>query len=278
MGKFALIGCPLGHSLSPIIHKELFKINGSGSTYRLNEIPAESFESQAPRLLGELDGFNVTIPYKTDIIHLLDELDYKAELFGAVNTVKITNGSAKGFNTDCDGFLRSLKSAGIALGGSVLLCGSGGVARMIAFECACARCRLTIAVRPADIPFANKIKDEIKEKLSADAKVILLDEVRGGFDLVINGTPVGMFPNTDCCVLGEDIIKNSSAAFDVIYNPGETLFLKYAAHAGIKNSNGLSMLVWQAAVAQEIWLGCEFSQSDIDKIAKTANKALPAKK
>lgn len=274
MEKFALIGYPLGHSLSPVIHRELFAAAGTQGSYSLSEIPAAGFDKDVLKLMGELRGFNVTIPYKTDIIHLLDSLDSKAELFGAVNTVKMTDGRAKGFNTDCDGFLRSLKSAGIALSGSVLLCGSGGVARMIAFECVLAGCRLTIAVRADDVPFAQQIKKEIGEKLGKEIKVTLLDEVSGGFDLVINGTPVGMFPNTERCVLKHEIIENSAAAFDVIYNPAETLFLKYAKQAGIKRSNGLAMLVWQAAAAQEIWLGTSFTQADIDKIGEITKKEL----
>ncbi len=274
MKQFGLIGSPLGHSLSPFIHSRLFEISGVSASYRLYEIAPGEFSSEVPGLISELSGFNVTIPYKTDIIPFLTYSDEKASLFGAVNTVAVSDGAVCGYNTDCVGFLRSLESAGITLSGRVLLCGSGGVARMAAFECVMAGCDLTIAVRDSDIPAAKKIQSEINDKLGVNVTVILLSDVKGGYDVVINGTPVGMFPNTDACVLLPEIIKNCAAAFDVIYNPSETLFLKYASEAGIKNSNGLNMLVRQAAAAQEIWLGTKFSSEQIETVIELTEKEL----
>ena len=133
---------------------------------------------------------------------------------------------------------------------------------------------MTIAVRESGIPSADKIKKEIKEKLNKDCKVILLSEATGGYDLVINGTPVGMYPHMDACPVSKDVVATSKAAFDVIYNPQETVFLKYAREAGIKYSGGLSMLVWQAAVAQEIWNGVKFSNEDIAKVIEITQKEL----
>ena len=219
-------------------------------------------------------GFNVTIPHKIEIIKYLDELSPRAELFGAVNTVDVREDKIVGHNTDCAGFLSALQMADIELGGNVLLLGSGGVARMIAFEAILAEADLTIAVREADIPAANEIKKEINEKLGKDCKIILLGEAKGGYDLVINGTPVGMYPNVDACPVEKEVITTSKAAFDVIYNPEETVFLKYAKEAGIKYSGGLSMLVWQAAVAQEIWNGFQFSNDDIQKVIDITKKEL----
>jgi shikimate dehydrogenase len=145
---------------------------------------------------------------------------------------------------------------------------------MIAFESIIAESDLTIAVRESDIPFAQTIKQEIKDKLGKDCKVILLSEAQGGYDLVINGTPVGMHPNVDACPVDEKVITSSKAVFDVIYNPIETKFIKYAKSAGIKYSSGLSMLVWQAAVAQEIWNNVKFSKDDIQKVIKITEEEL----
>ena len=158
--------------------------------------------------------------------------------------------------------------ADIKLGGNVLLCGSGGVARMFAFESILAGANLTIAVRANDIPAANLIKKEISEKLQKNAEVITLDEVEGEFDLLINGTPVGMYPKVDASVLPKEKVEKCKAVFDAVYNPQETLILKYAKDSGIKYSNGLPMLVWQAAVAQEIWFDIEFSMDEIKKVLK----------
>ena len=188
--------------------------------------------------------------------------------------VKIENGKATGHNTDCFGFLRALEMADIKLGGNVLLCGSGGVARMFAFESILAGANLTIAVRANDIPAANLIKKEISEKLQKNAEVITLDEVEGEFDLLINGTPVGMYPKVDASVLPKEKVEKCKAVFDAVYNPQETLILKYAKDSGIKYSNGLPMLVWQAAVAQEIWFDIEFSMDEIKKVLKITQEEM----
>lgn len=272
MKQFGLTGYPLGHSLSPVIHRELFKIGGINGEYNLFEISPDALKNKFSKLTG-LDGFNVTIPHKIDVIPLLDELDERAALFGAVNTVK-PGKKLKGYNTDCYGFLRAIKMADIDLSGNVLLCGSGGVARMFAFEAALAGCSLTIAVRDNDIPSANILAEEIKNKLNKNAKVLNLKEVNESYNLIINGTPVGMHPNINACILPKEIIQKADAVFDAIYNPEETLFVKYAKETGIKYSNGLSMLVWQAAVAEEIWNDIKFTEKDIQKVIEITKKEL----
>jgi shikimate dehydrogenase len=260
--------------MSGVIHKELFKLSNIPAHYDLTEVAPEDLDNAVESKLKFLRGFNVTIPHKINIIPHLDEISPRAKLFGAVNTVDVCDGKLIGHNTDCSGFLRALDMAGITLGGKVLLLGSGGVARMIAFESIIAESDLTIAVRESDIPFAQTIKQEIKDKLGKDCKVILLSEAQGGYDLVINGTPVGMHPNVDACPVDEKVITSSKAVFDVIYNPIETKFIKYAKSAGIKYSSGLSMLVWQAAVAQEIWNNVKFSKDDIQKVIKITEEEL----
>lgn len=273
MKNFGLTGYPLGHSMSPIIHRELFKINSIDADYNLKEINPDSLAREIGTL-KKLNGFNVTIPHKTSVIPLLDKLSERAALFGAVNTVDNKDGVSTGYNTDCFGFLRALEMAGIELQGKVLLCGSGGVSRMFAFESVLAGAELTIAVRDADIPSGNQIKKEIADKLNKDVKVITLDEVNDEYDVLINGTPVGMHPNTDACVLPKDKVQKCTAVFDAIYNPMETLLIKYAKECGAKYSNGLPMLVWQAAVAQEIWLDVAFTMEQIQSVIKITEREL----
>lgn len=272
MENYGLLGYPLGHSLSPFIHKCLFEAAGSNSTYELFEINEDNLDAQIGRLMC-LNGFNVTIPHKLNIIKYLDELDEKAALFGAVNTVK-TGEKTVGYNTDCSGFLRALESAGIEFSGKVLLCGTGGVARMIAFEAVLHGCDLTVAYRASSADKALKIQSEIKEKLGKDITVKEYKDIEQGWHLIVNGTSAGMYPNVNNSPLPQNIVSSADAVYDVIYNPAETLFLKYAREAGIKRSNGLSMLVWQAAVAQEIWTGGKFSVAQVESVIKKTEKEL----
>lgn len=271
MKKFGLIGFPLGHSMSPVIHRELFKISGVDASYELKEIDPADFE-RGLESLKDFNGFNVTIPHKINIIPFLDGLSQRAELFGAVNTVEIKDGKKTGHNTDCFGFLRSLEMEGIELKGNVLVCGSGGVSRMFAFETVLAGADLTLAARNKDA--ANKIKSEIEDKLSETVKVVTFDEVQGEYDVLVNGTPVGMYPNSDCCVLPKEKVANCRAVFDAVYNPLETELVKYAKENSVKYSNGLPMLVWQAAVAQEIWLNAKFSMEQIRDIIEITEREL----
>ena len=273
MKRFALIGYPLGHSMSAVIHKELFRLGKIDADYTLNEISPCDLNNNFDQL-KQLNGFNVTIPHKINIIPMLDSLSQRAQLFGAVNTVHNQDGKSVGYNTDCHGFLRALDMSGITLGGKVLLCGSGGVSRMFAFESVMAGADLVIAVRDADMDAATVIKNEIKEKLGKDIQIVLLQNAPLGCDLVINGTPVGMHPNVDACPVDEQVVKTAKAVFDAVYNPEETLFIRYAKQAGIKYCNGLPMLVWQAAVAEEIWNDVKFTNEDIKEVIKITQKEL----
>ena len=272
--KYGLIGYPLGHSMSALIHKELFKISSIKAEYQLIEVKSQELEYEFKNKLKKLNGFNITIPHKINIIPFLDELSKKAKLFGSVNTVAVQEEKTIGYNTDCEGFLRALEYANIQLGGKVLVCGSGGVSRMFAFESVLGGADLTIAVRESSLQAANKVKEEIRKKLSKDCKVTLLTQAKGNYDLIINGTPVGMYPNVNECPLDERVIKSSKAVFDAVYNPVNTKFICYANEGGLKYSNGLSMLVWQAAIAEEIWNDVKFSKEDIEKVMEITRREL----
>lgn len=272
--QYALIGSPLGHSLSPLLHRLLMQKAGTDGEYGLLEVTADHLPSVYEATLKHLNGFNVTIPHKTNMIPLLDELDERAALFGAVNTVAVQNGRTKGYNTDCTGFLRSLEGAGIPLAGRVLVTGCGGVSRMFAFESVLHGAAVTLAVRGTSLDKAQRLQTEIAKKTGKAVDMILLDEVRGGYDLIINGTPVGMSPHIEECPLSEGAVKTSRAVFDAIYNPAETRLLQYAREAGLPRVNGLPMLVWQAAAAQEIWNGAHFEQQEMNGILAAVQKEL----
>lgn len=259
--NFCLIGHPLGHSISPELHMKLFKLSHIEASYSLNEIEPENFE-QSLDSLKKLDGFNITIPYKQRILPFLDEIESRAKRFGAVNTVKCENGKLKGFNTDIEGFLRALDSAGIKLQGRVLLCGAGGAAHMMGCAALEHGCSLTIATRTVDK--AKHFTHDLGVLFpDSDLSAASLSDIRGEFDLILNGTPAGMYPNVDGCPVDISVAKSAGAVFDAVYNPCDTTLLKAARSAGAKVQGGIPMLVWQAAAAQEIWTGAHFDENDI---------------
>lgn len=273
MDKYGLIGHPLGHSMSPLIHERLFALSGkSDCTYELIDIDPADLSSKID-VLKELKGFNITIPHKTAIIPFTDKLGESALRYNSVNCIANENGCFTGYNTDCDGFLLSAEK--LPLGGKVLLIGCGGVGRMIAIEAALHGAELTIAVIPQDVKNAQLVMAEILSKCGeASVRIIEVKDIAGEFDLLINATPVGMYPKVENCPVSDEIIANCGSFFDVIYNPTETLLMKKARAAGKTAIGGASMLVYQAVKAHELWYGGKFSSEDISKIILEVEKTV----
>lgn len=261
--NFGLTGNPLGHSLSKVIHTELFKLKNVNYKYELYS--DENIKNVFENTLSKLDGFNITIPYKTDIINLIDETDGKVKLYNSCNTVVNKNGKYYGYNTDVYGFLNSLKRCNVDLNGKkVLVLGSGGVSRMMAFECVLNGSEVYITSRN------NKkccdIRDEISERLNKEITVISQDDVKNNFDIVLNGTPCGMYPKEINLPIPFEKIKKVPFIFDTIYNPKETLLTIMAKYYGHKAENGLFMLVEQGAVAQTHFCGLEYSFEEVEQV------------
>ena len=248
------------------------KLAGIEGSYKLLDIPPEELNENFPGL-AELDGFNATIPHKVAIILYCKELDKSAARVGSVNCVK-NGGAAVGYNTDVFGFTRSIDMLGARLDSRVLVIGCGGVGRMIAAEAAYSGGDVTVAVLPDFLQDTNNIIAEIKSRM-IDAKIKAVGIKAGtlgaedfggsvpGFDLLINASPVGMFPKTDAMPCTEDIIKSAASVFDVVYNPKDTLLTRTARELGKPAMTGMAMLVLQAAAAQEIWNGAQFRQEDL---------------
>lgn len=274
---FGLLGHPLGHSMSPFIHQALFALSGRPQPYALHDVAPEDLKTQVPKLLAG-QGFNITIPYKVEIIPFLTQLSEKAGLYQSVNTVEIKDGRYIGHNTDVDGFLHGIRSLGVELSqGPVLMLGSGGVANMIATEVVLAGSPLTIAVRKEDVRQAAALKERLlKIKPDAEITTCLLDEPNGSYRLLVNATPVGMYPNTQSCPVTPDIIRQAEAVFDLVYNPFETQLVQTAKSLGLPAGGGLSMLVWQAAVAHEIWFGDSFTDQQIQQVILQAKEYMEA--
>lgn len=271
---FAVIGHPIGHTMSPFIHKRLFEIAGVDADYTKIDVSPESLGGEFKKTLSKLDGFNVTIPHKQNIIQYLDEIDKKAEMYGSVNTVSVKDGKSKGYTTDPDGFLKALEAAGIELNGRIMILGCGGVARTMAYEIAKKGLEFEFAVRPQDVGKAGLLCLDITRKIpGTKVSFGLMTQIIGTVDVLINATPVGMYPNADEQPIHNCAIGRCGAVFDAVYNPLETVLVKRAKANGSKAVGGMSMLVWQAAVAQEIWHGKSFDKEDIDRLCvDAANK------
>lgn len=267
MKKYTLIGGKLGHSLSPQIHEKLFALRGREASYDLTELTEDGLALNIGKL-SELNGFNVTIPHKLRVMNFMDELDSTAKLYGAVNCVANKDGRLIGYNTDCDGFLLSADAMGAKLSGRVLLIGCGGVGRMIAIASSIREADLTIQVLESDMPVAESVVSEIKNNdPAARVKLITAEgKHQDHYDLLVNATPVGMFPNVDACPVSDELIERSDAVFDVIYNPLETQLIKKAKALGKSAENGMAMLVWQAVSAHKIWDGDEYTDEEVRKI------------
>ncbi len=277
--KFAVIGHPIGHTMSPFIHKRLFELTGQACDYDVLDIAPEDLRTKFEGVLKDLAGFNITIPHKQGIIPYLTRLNPKAALYGSVNTVKNTDNKIyEGYTTDPDGFLKALKFGNIPLKDNVVILGCGGVARTIAYEAALAGCNLTIAVRPEDLPIAANLAGELRLKMGITTlATVYIDRLEGDFDLLINATPVGMYPHTDAMAVSKEILSHCANVFDVIYNPLETTLLKMARANGSNVLGGISMLVWQAVVSHEIWDGSVYNDDDIRQLCLDTSEELSKK-
>lgn len=273
MKKFALIGHPIGHSMSPLIHKKLFALSGMDDcTYELIDIAPDDIPASG-ELIRSHTGMNVTIPHKQSVIALMDELDETAKRYNSVNCISCRDGKLTGYNTDCTGFL--LSAASLPLDGKVLLAGCGGVGRMMAIETALHGGRLTIGIIPQDRPLAEKARAEILDMCpGASVDIAQISELDGDFDLMINATPVGMYPKTEACVIPDEVIGRCGSFFDAVYNPTDTLLLRKAKELGKTGIGGAAMLVYQAVKAHEIWYGGKFSAQDIAPIIGDVEKAV----
>lgn len=275
---FGLVGYPLGHSKSPLMHNTEFKELNLPYHYQPFELPEDQLEDgvKALRLLG-VEGFNVTIPHKVAIIPLLDEVEQEALDIGAVNTVYRKGNQLIGTNTDGRGYLLSLlRQVGedSLIDKRVLIVGAGGAARAVAVSIA----RSGVG----SMAIANRTLANAKELSTVCSKYAKVDAVSlegvgsslGDYDIIINTTSVGMSPEIDRIPLSVDGIKVGTIMSDLIYNPLETLWLKQGNEIGAKTSNGLSMFVEQGALAFEKWLEIE---PDRERMKETVLKTLGGK-
>ncbi|MDD3383093.1 MAG: shikimate dehydrogenase [Bacilli bacterium] len=245
MIKFGLIGEKLNHSYSKIIHNFL------GLEYTLMPLSMNEFKDFMER--KEFIGINVTIPYKEKVMPYLSFCDCKANRIKAVNTIINDNGQLRGYNTDYEGFRYLLIHNKIEVGNKkILVLGTGGTSKTVS-------CVLE-DLGAEKVYFASRKKQ---------TNAFLYEEINGlEVDILVNATPVGMFPNIDKLSISLDKLKNLETVIDVIYNPYNSKLLLEAKKRNIKAVNGLSMLVYQALSSAELFLNKHYDKHDVEKITK----------
>lgn len=253
-----VIGHPIEHSMSPIMHNAIIQDLGLDFAY-------VAFDVRPENLKGAVEGFralnvigiNVTIPHKETIINYLDTMDDVAQNIGAVNTIKNDNGNLIGRNTDAEGGRKALIDADCQISGkNLMILGAGGAAKALCYSLAKNTNKIVIVNRTEER--AVKLAEEVGEKFGVNiegknnSKRSLKDDLKK-VDVLINTTPIGMYPNVDNTPVPKEFLHPELYIFDVIYNPLETKLVKDGKEIGCKTLGGLDMLVNQGALAFEWW-------------------------
>ncbi len=255
-----VIGDPIEHTLSPIMHNAAFKALKLDFAFLAFKVKAADVEKAVSgmRALG-IHGLNVTMPHKSAVINYLDEVDQAAKAIGSVNTILNKDGRLFGFNTDGVGALQALRENGVEpRGKKVLLLGAGGAARAIAYTLAREADELVILNRTAKqaAELANLLKQTFDRKVVADAlSPNAIKDTLQDSDVLINATSVGMKPNANQTPVAFEWLRPDLAVMDIVYNPVETKLAKDAKAAGAKVVSGFEMLIYQGAASFEIWTG-----------------------
>ena len=275
-----LIGNPVAHSISPVIHNRLAGLRGDNLVYTTFKVEADNVAAAVKGAYAlDILGLNVTVPHKQAVIDELVDIDELAAAIGAVNTLVRTEGGFKGYNTDILGLDRELSDVGISLEDKcVVIIGAGGAARAIAFLCAGKKAS-EIYIMNRTLEKAQNIADAVNEYAKKDiAKAVGISEC-GSFDkkdyIVIQTTSVGLHPHDDeTAVTAGEFYENAAAGVDIIYNPYETMFMKLMKKHGKPSYNGLKMLLYQGVAAYELWNDCKISSDMADIIYEDMKKEL----
>ncbi|WP_373898599.1 shikimate dehydrogenase [Haloimpatiens sp. FM7315] len=261
MYTYGLIGEKLGHSLSPDIHELILRKLGIKASYNLFEVKKDRLNDAVNGLKAlNVKGVNVTIPYKVKVMPYLDEISEEAEKIGAINTIVIKDDKFLGYNTDYYGFGIMMKKFNISIKSkSFVILGSGGASKAV-FQ-------YLKDNEAKEIIIVTRNEEEARSKFH-NCKVMQYNDLKGlnSSEIIINCTPVGMYPNVLDCIVEKEVLRKFNVCIDLIYNPFETVFLKEARSFGNVSINGLYMLVGQAIKAEELWNNVKFDVKIIDEI------------
>lgn len=269
-----LIGNPVEHTMSPMIHNFLAKEIGQDMVYVPFHVETGQLGAAVKGAYGlNILGMNVTVPYKNDVMEYLADVDTLAGKIGAVNTLVRTDCGYKGYNTDITGLARAMESDGVTVSGEeTIILGAGGVGRAVAFMCASNKAKKAYLLNRS-YDKAVSIADEVNRALDTNCIVPMalsdytrLSEKGERRYAVIQCTSVGLFPNVDSAVIEDEAFYRCvKVGYDLIYTPWETKFMKLVKQNGALAYNGLKMLLYQAIDAFELWNNCKVSQECADK-------------
>ena len=249
MKKYIVIGNPINHSSSPQLHNYWLKKNNINGEYNKEKMNISDLQNLILRIKNfEINGANITVPFKNEIIQYLDKLSFEAESTQSVNTIYLKNNKIVGHNTDIEGFEIAVKSTNYNVAGkTILILGAGGVVPSIIFA--------LNKMKASKIIIMNRTKNKAEKLKDLFKNLIIVDwDKIPRFDMVINATSLGLNSN-DEIDLDFSKAEIKKFFFDVIYNPKETNFLKKAKTMGNQTENGRKMFIYQAAAAFNIWHG-----------------------
>lgn len=244
MDKYGLIGYPLGHSFSISYHNQRFADEGINAKYINFEIPSIDDLPEVLSLNPELKGLNVTIPYKEKVMEFLDYVSPEARSIGAVNVIRVEHHGheivLKGYNSDVIGFTKSIESMLETHHKKALILGTGGSSKAVDY-----------GLRSLGLETVHVSRYERPDTIQYDK---ITPEVVHEYNVIVNCTPLGMYPKTEeCPPLPYEALNESNLLYDLIYNPDETLFMRKGAAQGANVKNGLEMLLLQAFASWEFW-------------------------
>jgi shikimate dehydrogenase len=270
------MGDPVEHSVSPAMHNAAFRSLGLDYVYVPLRTPAAELAAAIAGVRAlNIRGLNITIPHKAAAPGLLDEVDPLAAQIGAVNVLLNRDGRLTGYNTDAAGFLHVLKEHGVEPGGmEVAVLGAGGAARAICFALASRGAGLSIINRTllsaqkcaADVSTAFPVRVQALELNTTNLSALLEKAA-----MLVNTTSAGMLPQPGVTLVDRSLLRPGLIVADIVYNPFRTQLLKDAEKAGARAINGLEMLIWQGALAFEIWTG---RRPPLNVMRKAATAAL----
>lgn len=275
-----LIGNPVEHTMSPVIHNTLAEKCGHNLVY----VPFQVEEGRlAEAVKGacalNVLGLNVTVPYKSAVIESLVETDELAAHIGAVNTLVRTDGGYKGYNTDMTGLYRAMTGEGIRIEGEeIILLGAGGAARAVAYLCGAQKAG-KVWLLNRTLEKAEQVAEEVNGAFGRDVIVPMLlsdyQKLPDGKFLAIQGTSVGLAPNTEDVVIDDAAFyRKIHTGFDLIYRPFTTRFMSLVQEAGGKAYNGLKMLLYQGIIAYELWNGVEITEEEAGLVYEKLRQAM----
>lgn len=267
-----LIGNPVEHTLSPMIHNTLAGRLGHDMVY----VPFLVEEGKVAEAVDgaealHLLGLNVTVPYKSEVISSLKEIDALARNIGAVNTLVRTDGGFKGYNTDMEGLYRAMMSDGVRIDGEqIILLGAGGAARAVAYLCAVKGAEQVYLLNRT-FDKAQAVAEEVNRTSGREVIIPMHTEdyvtLSGGKYLAIQGTSVGLAPHVEDVVIADDAFyEKIHTGFDLIYSPWETKFMRLTREHGGRAYNGLKMLLYQGIIAYELWNDVHVSEEDAEAV------------